>query len=155
MPSSTSPIAASLPVQGLTISVGSSGSPETFAVIANATDYAQAMKSTIVMVENIGDAYVRRQPTIIDPGTPAFTIFWIPEEVTHRNSGPVGAGLRYLMLQKLLRDWQINYPPDPNGNAPADAFAAFVTDFGITGKTADVFRASITLGINSQSPFFC
>jgi hypothetical protein len=138
--------------------VGTGGSPETFSVIANATDYAQAMKSTIVMVENIGDAYVRRQPTIIDPGTPAFTIFWIPEEITHRNSannGVVAAGLRYLMLNKLLRDWQIAYPPDPNGNAPEDAFAAFVTDFGITGKTADVFRASITLGINSQSPFFC
>ncbi len=159
MPSgpSTSPIAAQLPVEGLTISVGNAASPETLDVIANATDYSQAMKTTIVMTTNVGDAYVRRAPTIIDPGEPAFTIFWIPEEVSHRNSangGTQAAGLRYLLLNKLLRDYEISYPADANGNTEADAFKAFVTEFGITGKTADVFRASIKLGINDQAPFF-
>jgi len=159
MPSgpSTSPIAAQLPVEGLLVSVGTAGSPETLDVIANLTDYSQAMKSTIVLTTNVGDAYVRRAPTIIDPGEPTFTIFWIPMEATHRNSiggGAVAAGLRYLMLNKLLRDFQVSYPADANGNTEADAYKAFVTEFGITGKTADVFRASIKLGINDQSPFF-
>ena len=155
--SSTSPIAASLPVSGMTISIGTSGSPDSFSVIANVQDYSQAMKSTIVMTTNVGDTYARRQPTLIDPGAPTFKIFWIPAEVSHRNSpdnGSVAAGLRYLMIQKLLRDIQIKYPPDANGNVETDAFKAFVTDFGITGKVAGVFEAQITLGISDQAPSF-
>lgn len=155
--SSTSPIAASLPVSGMTISVGTAGSPDSFAVIANVEDYAQAMKSTVVMTTNVGDTYVRRQPTLIDPGAPTFKIFWIPEEVTHRNSpdsGSVPAGLRYLMLNKLLRDVQIGYPADANGNKATDAFKAYVTDFGVTGKVGGVFEAQITLGISDPAPSF-
>lgn len=156
--SSTSPIAASLPVAGVTISIGTAGSPDALSVVANVDNYSQAMKSTVVMVTNVGDNFVRRQPTLIDPGAPSFTIYWIPEETSHRNSpdnGNVAAGLRYLMIKKLLRQVTINYPADPNGNAPSDSFLAFVTDFGITGKTGDVFRATITLGINDQNPSFC
>jgi len=141
----------------MTVSVGSAGSPETMSVIANVDNYSQAMKSTIVMTTNVGDSYARRAPTLIDPGAPSFTIFWIPEETSHRNSlngGIISAGLRYLMIQKLLRDVQIGYPADANGNTGTDAYKAFVTDFAISGKTADVFRAQITLGINDQNPFF-
>ena len=154
---STSTIAASLPVSGMTISVGTSGSPDSFNVIANVDNYQQAMKSTVVMVTNVGDTYVRRQPTLIDPGAPSFTIYWIPEEPSHRNSpdgGTVAAGLRYLMLNKLLRDFKITYPADPNNNVGVDAFKAFVTDFGVQGKTGEVFRANITLGINDTAPSF-
>jgi len=156
--SSTSPIAASLPIAGVTISIGTAGSPDTVSVVANVQDYNQAMKSTVVMVTNVGDTYVRRQPTLIDPGAPSFKIFWVPEETSHRNSpdnGTVAAGLRYLMIHKLLRQVVINYPADPNGNAPADSFEAFVTDFAITGKVGSVFEAQITLGINDQAPSFC
>lgn len=156
--SSTSPIMDGLPVTGLTISVGTSGSPDTLNVIANATDYAQSMKSTIVMTTNVGDSYVRRHPTIVDPGEPAFTIFWIPEEVSHRNSadaGTVTAGLRWLMINKVLRQVVVHYPADANGNAPSDSYESYFTEFGITGKTADVFRASIKLGISDQAPSFC
>ncbi len=155
---STSPIAASLPITGFALSVGTSGSPDTLNIIANMQDYNQAMKSTVVMVENVGDSYVRRQPTIIDPGAPSFKIFWIPEEVSHRNSadsGTVTAGLRYLMINKLLRQFTAHYPADPNGNSPSDSWLAFVTDFGVTGKVAGVFEAQITLGINDQAPSFC
>ena len=154
---STSPIAASLPITGFTLSVGTSGSPDSLNLIANQQEYNQAMKSTIVMVTNVGDQFVRRQPTIVDPGEPTFKIFWIPEEVSHRNSpdaGAVTAGLRYLMIKRLLRPWEANYPADPNGNAPSDAYYAFVTSFGITGKVAGVFEAQVALGISDQNPFF-
>lgn len=154
---STSPIAASLPVAGVTLTVFTAGSPTTPSIVANVQDYAQAMKSTIVNVTNVGDTYMRRQPTVIDPGQPTFKIFWIPEEVSHRNAadaGLVAAGLRYLMIKKLLRQFEINYPADPNNNTPSDSFLAFVTDFGITGKVAGVFEAQITLGINDQNPYF-
>jgi hypothetical protein len=154
---STSIIAASLPFEGTTISVGTAGSPESMWVVANVEDYNQAMKSTVVMVTNAGDKFVRRQPTIIDPGAPTFKIYWIPLEVSHRNSlngGTVSAGLRYLMIQQLLRDFQIGWPADPNGDIATDAYKAFVTDFGITGKVAGVYEANITLGINDSNPSF-
>jgi len=154
---STSTIGASLPIAGLIIQVSTAGSPDNFATIANVDNYAQAMKSTVVMVTNVGDTFVRRQPTLIDPGAPAWTIFWQPFEASHRNSadgGTIAAGLRYLMIQKLLRDFKITYPADQNNDVGVDAYKAFVTDFAITGKVGDVFRANITLGINDQNPSF-
>lgn len=157
MPASASLLGADLPVAGLSVSVGTAGSPEGMSVIANAEDYNQAMKSTVVMVTNVTDTYVRRQPTVIDPGAPSFKIFWVPLEPSHRNSingGTQAAGLRYLMINRLLRDWQIGYPADANGDLATDAFKAFVTDFGITGKVAGVFEAQITLGINDSNPSF-
>jgi hypothetical protein len=154
---STSPIAASLPITGLQLSIGTAGSPDTLNIVANQEEYNQAMKSTVVMVTNVGDQFVRRQPTIVDPGEPTFKVFWIPEEASHRNSpdsGTVTAGLRYLLIKRLLRQVEVQYPADPNGNSPADSFLAFTTSFGITGKVAGVFEANITLGISDQNPFF-
>ena len=154
---STSPIAASLPITGLQLSIGTSGSPDTLNIVANQEEYNQAMKSTVVMVTNVGDQFVRRQPTIVDPGEPTFKVFWIPEETSHRNSpdaGTVTAGLRYLLIKRLLRQIEVSYPADLNGNTPADSFLAFVTSFGITGKVAGVFEANTTLGISDQAPFF-
>jgi hypothetical protein len=153
----TSSIAAALPVSGMTLSVGTAGSPDSQSVIANIEDYNQAMKSTVVMVTNVGDTFVRRQPTLIDPGEVTFKIFWIPLEPSHRNSadsGTVAAGLRYLLLNKLLRNFEVTYPADPNGNVGVDDYKAFVTDFGVTGKVGGVFEASITLGINDAQPSF-
>jgi|GEM_PF-3436998 len=155
---STSAIAASLPITGLTLSIGTAGSPDSLSIVANQEEYNQAMKSTVVMVTNVGDQFVRRQPTIVDPGEPTFKVFWIPEEVSHRNSadaGTVTAGLRYLMIKRLLRQVVVNYPSDPNGNAPSDSFEAFVTSFGLTGKVAGVFEAQVTMGISDQAPSFC
>lgn len=154
---SVSPIEAGLPISGFQLRVGTAGSPETFSFIANVQDYNRAQKSTIVMTTNVGDLYVRRTPTLIDPGAPTFKIFYVPEETSHRNSvngGTVAAGLIYIQLQQLLRDWQAQYPPDANGASPEEAYKAFVTDFGITGKIGGVFEAQCTLGINDSNPSF-
>ena len=153
---STSQIAASLPFQGTTISFGNAASPEAMSVVANVEDWNQSGKSTVVMVTNAGDTFARRQPTVIDPGAPTFKIFWIPLEPSHRNSnnggGTVADGLRYIWINKLLRDVQINYPPDPNGDIATDAFKAFVTDFQITGKVGGVFEAEVEFTANDGNP---
>lgn len=153
----TSQLGASLPITGLTLQVNTAASPSTPSTIVNVQDYNRAQKSTVVMVTNVGDQFVRRQPTIVDPGAPTFKIFYIPEEPTHRNSvngGAIAEGLIYLQIKRLLREWQANYPADLNGNTPSEAYEAFVTDFGLTGKVAGVFEASCSLGISDQSPFF-
>jgi hypothetical protein len=138
-------------VAGVLLQVGNAGSPETMNTIANATDLSLPLMATVVDVTNVGDTWRRRIPTLLDMGKIIFKIFWIMEEPTHRNSvggGSVGAGLRYLFVNRLVRDWQFVYP---DGNASTDAFAAYVTGFSIVGKTGGVFEASIELS-NSGAP---
>ncbi len=73
------------------------------------------------------------------------------EEATHRNSvggGTVGAGLRYVLINRLLRDFQFVYP---DGNSSTDAFPAYTTSFAITGAVGNVFTAATELS-NSGAP---
>ena len=147
----TSPLGAALPVAGLALQVGNGSSPETMQTIANATDMSLPVMSETVEITNVGDTWKRKIPTLLDMGKITFKVYWMPEEPTHRNSangGTVGAGLRYLQANKLLRDWSFVYP---DGNNSTDAFPAYVTEFAITGKVGHVFEATITLS-NSGPP---
>lgn len=147
----TSSIGPATAVAGLLLQVGNAGSPETMNTIANATDVSLPIMATTVDVTNVGDTWRRHIPTLLDMGKIAFKIFWMMEEPTHRNSlggGSVGAGLRYLFVQRLARDYQLVYS---DGNNSTDAFPAYVTAFSITGKTGGVWEASIEL-TNSGAP---
>ena len=158
MPASVSPIAAQLGVQGIILKVGTAASPGTTSFIANMDGYNQAMKSTVIMTTNVGDVFARRFPTIVDPGEVTFAIWYIPNETSHRNADDatgVSAGLRYLLINRLLRPWEATYPVDPEGYSPTDTYEAFVTSFAVKGKVAGAFQADIALGINDQNPQFC
>ena len=147
----TSPIASALAVTGLLLQVGNNSSPESMQTIANATDFSLPVMSEVADVTNVSDQWRRRFPTLNDMGKISFKIYWIPEEVTHRNSvngGTVGAGLRYLLVNRLKRDFQCVYP---DGNSSTDAFPAYVTSFAITGKVGGVFEGSIELS-NDGAP---
>lgn len=147
----TSAIGPAQQVRGTLLQVGNGGSPETMQTIANATDVSLPIMTDTVDVTNVGDLWKRHIPTLNDMGKIAFKVFWIMEEPTHRNSvnsGVAGAGLRYLMVNQLLRDFQFVYP---DGNSSTDAFPAYVTSFAITGKTGNVYEASVEL-TNSGAP---
>lgn len=147
----TSTLGAALPVAGLLLQVDNGSSPDSFATVANATDLSLPVMSDTVEITNVGDIWKRKIPTLLDMGKISFKLYWIPEEPTHRNSpggGSVPAGLRYLLVNKLLRNWQFVYP---DGNQSTDAFPAYVTEFAISGKTGNVFEATITL-TNSGAP---
>lgn len=147
----TSLIAPAIGVRGTLLQVGNAGSPETMSTIANATNLTLPITSEVVDVTALCDLWRRRIPTLLDMGTISFTIFWVMEEPTHRNSlggGVVGAGLRYLLINQLLRDYQIVYP---DGNSSTDAFPAYVTSFQITGSVGQVFTGTINLS-NSGAP---
>jgi len=147
----TSPLGPALAVEGLLIQVGNASSPESMQTIANATDFSMPIMTDVVEVTNVGDSWKRRIPTLHDMGKIGFKIYWIPEEVTHRNSvggGSVGAGLRYLLINSLLRDYQAVYP---DGNLSTDAWPAYTTSFAITGKVGNVFEAQIETA-NSGPP---
>ena len=147
----TSTLGSNLQVAGLLLQVGNGSSPETMQTIANASDLNIPVISDTVDVTNLGDSFHRRVATLGDMGKITFKIFWIPEEPTHRNSlngGSVGAGLRYLLINRLKRDFQFVYP---DGNNSTDAFPAYVTGFAISAKVGGVFEANVELS-NDGAP---
>ena len=140
---STSPIGSAIAVSGLLLQVGNNSSPETMQTIANLTDVALPVMSEVVDVTNVSDPWRRRFPTRLAMGKISAKLFWVMEEITHRNSangGLVGAGLRYLLINRLKRDFQLVYP---DGNSSTDAFPAYTTNFAITAKVGGVFEAAI------------
>lgn len=145
----TSVLGSATAVEGLLIQVGDGASPQVFTTIANVTDFSEPVKADTVEVTNVGDHWKRRITTLLDMGSISFNIFWMMLDATQDNvgTGPAG-GLRYLMINSILADWQVVYP---DGSQSTDAFAAYVVSFSITGKTGDVFRAAITLA-NDGSP---
>jgi len=148
---STSVIAPAVGTLGTLIQVGNSSSPETMNTIANATDLSLPVMATVVDVTNLGDLWRRRIPSLLDMGSITFKVYWVMEEPTHRNSlngATIGAGLRYLLIHQLLRDYQFVYP---DGNNSTDAFPAYCTSFAITGAVGNVFTASVQLS-NSGAP---
>lgn len=148
---STSLIAPAIGCRTTLLQVGNGSSPDTMQTIANATDLTLPIVAEVVDVTNLGDLWRRRIPTLLDMGTIAFKIHWVMEEATHRNSingGAIGAGLRYLLINQLLRNYQFVYP---DGNNSTDAFPAYVTSFSITGTVGQVYTADINLS-NSGAP---
>jgi len=143
---STSPLGSALAIEGLLLQVGNAQSPESFTVIANVFDISLPTKADVVDVTNVGDQWRRRIATLLDMGQIAFSIYWVPTEATHWNQD--ARGMRFLMTQRIKRDWQLVYP---NGLASTDTFAAWVTDYAITGKIGGVFDAKITLS-NDGAP---
>ena len=155
--SSTSPIGAAIPVEGLLLQVSNtSSSPNSFFTVANVSEFTLPLGAKTVDVTNVGNQWEAMIPTLKTYGKITFKIFWVMEETTHRNNaggGSTATGLRalYLGYPPILREWQFIYP---DGNTSTDAFAAYVTGFNITGKVAGVFEATIELTANDQNPSF-
>ena len=141
----TSPLGPAVGVEGLLLQVGNSNSPETFTTIANVTDIDVPTISETQDVTNVGDLWRRRFPTLHDMGKISCKIFWVPEESTHRNSA---TGLRYMMINNVLKDFQLIYN---DGNNATDAFPAYVTSFHVTGKVGGVLEATVEFS-NSGAP---
>ena len=151
--SSTSIYGAGVGTAGLLLMVGNASSPETFEIIANASELKLPTIAEVVDATNFGDLWRRRIPTILDMGKIGFKIFWQMEDPSQNNSTPYG--LRYLLLNRILRDWQVGYPNGAGGAvASTDAFPAYVTSFEITAAIGKLFEAQIELS-NSGQPSLC
>lgn len=143
----TSTLGASLATEGLLLQVGGGSSPASFETVANASDMTMPLKADTVDVTNFGDTWHRRASTLLDMGKITFKIYWIPEEITHRNNS-TSVGMRYLLVNRILAYWQFVYP---DGFDSADSFPAYVTGFSITGKVGGVMEAAVELS-NSGAP---
>ena len=158
MPASTSVLGPGISIAGLLLQVDTGVSGGGFTTIANVDGITYPMTCETVDVTNVGNLWKAMFPTLHNMGKIVFDIFWIPEEVTHRNSptgGSVAAGLMWLFMNANaannvgLRDWQLVIP---DGNNSIIAFEAYVTSFAITAKVGQVFKASIELTNNGVAP---
>jgi len=141
----TSTLGPALQTVGLTLGVSSTDSPASFTTVANVSEISSPTMAEKVDVTNLGDTWRRRIPTLLDMGEVTLKLFWIPTDTTQANSS---AGLRYLMLQKSHRYFQLSYP---DGLSSADVIPGYVTGYKISGKVGGVFEAEITLS-NSGAP---
>lgn len=146
----TSPLGAAIAVEGLSWAIGNGASPETFTVVANVTDITLPFSAKTVDVTNVSNNWQAEIPTLLQYGKISMKVFWVMEEVTHRNAvtGNV-RGLWYIFLNKILADHQFIFP---DGNTSTSAFKAYVTEFSVSAKTGGVFEATVTLTGNDQNP---
>jgi hypothetical protein len=162
MPASTSPLGNSLSVAGMQLQVDTGASPGGFDTIANVGSFKLPLTCKTVNVTNVGMLWEAMAPTIHSMGKITFDLFYIPEEVTHRNSptaGTVAAGLMWLFLNANaankagLRNWALVFPDGANSGAGSIiTWAAFVTSFSLDAKTEDVFKASMELTSDGSTP---
>jgi hypothetical protein len=149
MPTSTSAIAAALAVEGFVLQIGV-GSPVSYSSVANIQDWNEPNKSDVVDITNVGDAYKRRIPTLLDIGVCKAKLFWVPTEPSHQNAiNGVIKGLRYLWINQILTAFQVVYP---NLGQSVDRFQCYVTSFMVTGKVGGVFEAEIEFTPNDGNP---
>lgn len=146
---STSAIAAAIAVEGLQLLMGNGASPQVFTAVANVSDFTEPITAQTQDVTNVSMKWKSYIATLLDMGKVKFKVFWVMTEPTHQNAvdGAV-RGLRYVMTERILADWQIAYP---DGEDSADTFSAYVTGFNIQGKVGGVFEADVEL---SQSSLF-
>jgi hypothetical protein len=136
---STSLINSAIEVTGALFGIGDGASPENFTIVANATDWSSPTKVETVDVTNFGDQWRRRKATLNDMGETKFKLFWVMTEPTHEN---VSGGLRYLMINRIKKDFGFQYP---DGHNSTDIIPGYITSFAVTGKVGGVFEAEITL----------
>jgi hypothetical protein len=142
---STSTLGPGVPVSGTIFSIGNGASPDSYTQIANACELKLPIINETTDVTNFGDFFRRRIATLSDMGKISFKIYWEMRDPTHDN---VSGGLRYVLVNKLVRDFQVTYP---DGNNSTDTFPAYVTGFMVTGAIGKVWEAEIELS-NSGPP---
>lgn len=148
----TSPQGHGLSFTGFTLGVGNGASPQVFTAVANVTSFK--LPTTTIMVDNTNssDQWVSRQPVIADMGKIQLGVEYQPADTSMyngANGGSVAGGMRYLLIQRTLTNWQAQYP-----QGSVDEWPGYVTDFSIDSKVKDIFHASLEI-TNSGAPVLC
>lgn len=147
----TSPQGHGLSFTGFCLAVGNGASPQIFTPIANVTDVTLPTTTILVDNTNSSDSWVSRQPVIADMGKIALKIEYQPLDTSMyngANGGSVAPGIRYLLINRTLVNWQAQYPLSP---IQVDEFPGYATDFTVTSKVKDIFHASFEI-TNSGAP---
>jgi hypothetical protein len=133
-----------LPAINTLLQVGSGTSPETFATIANVSSInGLSMSATVVDVTSMstGNPWREKVVTLLDAGSAAFDIFWIPSTSSAKNVltlfGERGAGTAGVPI-----DFRLVFP---DVGATTYSFAGFFDKIGLVEAVADVCKAAVSI----------
>ena len=127
--------ATEVAVQGATLAYSTGGAPTT---IVNVDSLTVPFKARTVDTSNISDAWMRQITTLLETGNATFNIFYVMTDPTH----DLATGLLGFFVNKTLVTWTLTYN---DGHASNVQWTGYVSSFQDAGKTADVWRASITI----------
>lgn len=140
------------PAIGTLIEYGDGSSPETWTLITRDSSITGiGLSVTMVDVTNHsqGNPWRNKVPTLIDPGTIAFDMFFIADDAGHRAflallpaRGSTSPGVPIPFRQTF---------PDATGTKWY--FGGFVSDFKISAGVADVIKASVTITVTGEVTF--
>lgn len=138
--------ANALPTEPMVLAIATLDSPPVYIDIANTGDYDGPNSSrTVVDVSAHGNPARRKITTLLDSGTIAFPLFFIPGaglEPTHTSAAN---GLQAIYERNDLRAYSLRYRDD---EGTARFFNALISKFGEKGPVAGVLTADVELTID-------
>ena len=142
---------AAVAAQGTLLQVGNGSSPETFTTVANVSNISWTPTATMVDTtahtqgaSNATTVWGSQIPTLLKIGDITVDIFWVPEDPTQNSSA---RGLRGLMENRTLADFQISYP---DGNTSTDAFKGYIKSMSAVSKVGGVLTSAVMIAGTGQ-----
>ena len=130
-----------VPSFGTFLKIGDGGGSEVFTTIAEVKSInglQMSAKIDDVTTHSTGTPWREKLATLLDAGTLACDVNFIPTNATHSNS----AGLLRDFVNRTKRNFKLVLT---DGGSTTFAFAAFVQDFKMTAPVDGVLTASVTL----------
>lgn len=128
---------------------GNAASPETFATVAQVRSITgPGISGNVVDIttHSATDPWRTKIVTLLDAGTVAFDISFIPTDATHSHT----SGLLADFEARTLRNWQLVFP---DLTATTWAFTGYVTKFSNSEPVDGVLTASIEITITGKPTF--
>ena len=128
------------------LSLGDSGSPPSFSVIANISDITgPQLAATVVDVTSHSTTVPWRQriPTLLDVGDLTCKLWFVPGSTGHQQLLDIFAGRN---LEQYTITW-------PQVGAPTWWFEAYITKFSITAAVAGALEATVTFSGTTEPSF--
>ena len=133
-----------IPAFGTFLKIGDGGGTENFTTIAEVksiTGPTMSAKIDDVTTHSTGTPWREKLATLLDAGTVAFALNFIPTDATQSHS----TGLIKDFENRTKRNFKIVFP---NGASTTWAFSAFVADFKCDSPVDGVLGANLTLNIS-------
>ncbi len=139
--------ASGLPTEPMVLALSLLDSPTIYEDVANTGDYTGPGRSyTVVDVSSHGNRARRKITTLLDEGTLAFPLWFIPGadlEPTHTDNTN---GLQAIFERGDLRAWSLRFNDDLG---TAYFFNAYISKFSLKGPVAGVLSADVELTIDN------
>lgn len=138
--------ASGLPTEPMVLALAQLASPTIYVDVANTGDYAGPGRSyTVVDVSAHGHRARRKITTLLDEGTLAFPLWFIPGADLEPSHTDATNGLQAIFERGDLRAWSLRFNDDLG---TAYFFNAYISKFSLKGPVAGVLSADVELTID-------